>query len=129
MKSILVVDDDKYIRILLKKLFEQEGYAVQTAENGNSAVKSLYEKPADLVITDIIMPEKEGLETIMELRRDFPNLKLIAISGGGLIHANKYLKLAKLMGAQYTFSKPLSIIELKAAVRSLLELGVPVGDG
>jgi CheY-like chemotaxis protein len=122
MKSILVVDDDEYIRIMLKKLFEQEGYAVQTAENGKSAVKSLSEKPVDLVITDIIMPEKEGLETIMELRRDFPNVKLIAISGGGLIQANEYLKLAKVMGARYAFSKPISIIELKAAVRSILEL-------
>jgi DNA-binding response OmpR family regulator len=121
MKSILVVDDDEYIRIMLKKLFEQEGYAVQSAENGKTAVKSIYEKPVDIVITDIIMPEKEGLETIMELRRDFPGLEIIAISGGGLIHANEYLKLAKVMGARYTFSKPLSIAELKAAVRSLLE--------
>ena len=121
MKSILVVDDDEYIRIMLKKLFEQEGYAVQTADDGKSAVKSLHENHADLVITDIIMPEKEGLETIMELRRDFPNVELIAISGGGRIQANEYLKLAKVMGARYAFSKPISIIELKAAVRSLLE--------
>jgi CheY-like chemotaxis protein len=79
MKSILVVDDDEYIRIMLKKLLEQEGYAVRTAENGKIAVKSLYEKPVDLVVTDIVMPEKEGLETIMELRRDFPNVKLMNI--------------------------------------------------
>ena len=75
----------------------------------------------NLIITDIVMPEKEGLETIMEFRRRSPGVKIIAISGGGKIEANEYLNLAQMLGAQKTFSKPFELKKLLEEVRELLQ--------
>ncbi len=121
MTQILVIDDDIEIREMLKQLLERADYEVSVAPDGKVALRLHHAKPADLVITDIVMPEKEGLETIMELRRDFPSVKVIAISGGGKIEANNYLDIAKAMGAQRTFVKPFELNELLEAVRKLLQ--------
>jgi YesN/AraC family two-component response regulator len=94
---------------------------VEDAADGKIGMNIQRQEPVDLVITDLIMPEKEGIETIRELRRDFPQLKIVAISGGGRISANGYLKVAKTIGADYTFSKPFELKELIGTVKNLLD--------
>ncbi len=90
------------------------------AENGKIGLKLLGENGADLVITDLIMPEKEGIETIQELRRDFSHVKIIAISGGGAIGPETYLEIAKKMGAHRIFEKPFVLQEISEAIRELI---------
>ena len=94
MARILVIDDDDQILRTLHQVLEMEGHEVVDASNGKEGIKLFRENGADLIITDIVMPEKEGLETIMELRRDFPDIKVIAISGGGRVDPESYLTLA-----------------------------------
>jgi DNA-binding response OmpR family regulator len=120
MAKILVIDDEPSILLMLKKMLEREGHEVDLALNGRDGME-LFEsiKPA-LVITDIIMPEKEGLETILELRKKNPGLKIIAISGGGRISPEGYLPGAKLLGADMVFQKPLVPKEFTEAVTKLL---------
>ena len=110
MCRILVIDDEKPIRDLLKKAFERKGYEVDTAENGQVGIELFQKSPADLIITDIIMPVKEGLETITELRRDYPNVKIIAMSGGLRYGPELNLSAAKTLGANMTFSKPVNLL-------------------
>jgi CheY-like chemotaxis protein len=121
MGRILIIDDDVQILNMLRQILEREGYEVVSAINGNEGIRLYREKPTDLIITDLIMPEKDGIETIMELRRDFPDVKIIAISGGGRSHPGPYLNSAKELGAQYTFAKPVKRKELLKAVRELLK--------
>lgn len=120
MKRILVIDDDVQMREMLRQMLEREGYNVRDASDGKVAMRLFAEEPADLVITDIIMPEKEGIEVIREFRRDFPEVKIIAISGGGYVGPQTYLKIAKGMGAMRTFAKPVGRGELLDAVHDLI---------
>jgi DNA-binding response OmpR family regulator len=121
MVQILVIDDDNNIRPLLRDFLEQDGYEVMEAENGKIGLKLVRENGPDLVITDLIMPEKEGMETIGELRRDFPHVKIIAISGGGSLGPETYLQMAKKMGAHRVFEKPFNLQEMSEAIRELLD--------
>ncbi len=82
MERILVIDDDHHILMMIKKMLERADFEVELASNGNEGLELFKSIPIDLVICDIIMPEKEGLETIMELKQDFPDVKIIAISEG-----------------------------------------------
>jgi len=120
VKRILIIDDDFHVRDMLERLLRRAGYDSQLAENGVEALKIHRENPVDLVITDIIMPEKEGLEIITEFRRDYPSVKLIAISGGGRIGPANYLKMAKLLGVDRTFAKPVDTSQLLSAIGELL---------
>lgn len=121
MKRILVIDDDIQVRQLLKQILEQAGYEVAEAPDGKVGIRLYRDKPADLIITDIIMPEKEGVETIIELRRDFPDVKIIAISGGSRgIDAQNCLSYVKQLGVMRTFAKPVDRGELLVAVEELL---------
>ncbi len=120
MARILVVDDDDNIRMMLRKILERDAYEVATAENGLVALRQQKEHPSDVIILDIIMPEKEGLETIMDLRHDDPSVKIIAISGGGQFGPSRYLTLAKAMGAIFAFEKPVPLEALREAVRMLI---------
>ncbi len=122
MKRVLVIDDDYQVRKMLRKMLEKEGYEVLDAIDGTHGIALHKESPADLVITDLIMPEKEGIETISEMRDDFPELKIIAISGGGLVSPDPYLRLAKDMGAHDTFPKPIKKEELLSSMQRLLSL-------
>jgi DNA-binding response OmpR family regulator len=122
MSRILIVDDDPHVRQMLERVLRKADHDVETAENGKVALQVHGERPADLIVTDIIMPEKEGLETITELRKSFPAVKIIAISGGGRIGPAQYLKMAEILGADRTFSKPFNPSELIAAVEDLLTL-------
>jgi CheY-like chemotaxis protein len=115
-----VIDDDPNIRQMLHHMLEREGFEVSTASNGNEALAMFRAQPADLVITDIIMPEKEGIETIRELKGAFPDTKIIAISGGGRVGPSDYLKMAKLLGAQRTIAKPFDRSEMLSAVKEAI---------
>jgi DNA-binding response OmpR family regulator len=121
MSKILVLDDEPSILLMIKKMLEKAGYEVIIASNGKEGMRLFDSEKPDMVITDIIMPEKEGLETIFELRRMHPDLKIIAISGGGRISPDGYLPGAKLLGANMVFQKPLVQKEFLAAVASLLD--------
>ena len=121
MKRILIIDDDDQVRLMLRIMLERAGYAVMDAENGEVGVRLNRMEPADLIITDIFMPEKEGLETIRELLRDFPEAKIIAISGGGMTGALSYLSLAKSFGALHTMEKPFNQHQILTAVGELLD--------
>jgi DNA-binding response OmpR family regulator len=96
MTKRLVIEDDDRLRTTLRKMLERSGYEVVVASNGKEGIKHFREAPCDLVITDLIMPEKEGLETIRELKEEVPDIKVIAISGGGREGFDDSLRLAKI---------------------------------
>ncbi|MBW1811270.1 MAG: response regulator [Deltaproteobacteria bacterium] len=120
MPQIIVIDDDEQVRLWLKLALERAGHEVLDARDGQQGIKLLRNNPADLVITDIVMPEKEGIETIIELRNQFPDLKIIAISGGGRNLPENYLDMAAKLGADRTFTKPIQREELLDAIKDLL---------
>lgn len=120
MPAILIVDDDSMVRKMLVKVFRKEDYTTFEAPDGNSALKVYRDENIDVIITDIVMPDMEGIETISELRKINPDVKIIAFSGGGSLAPDSYLKIAASMGARYTFQKPFDINELKDAVKKLL---------
>ncbi len=105
MAKILVMDDEKIIRVIIQRFLEKAGHEIVLAEDGKKGMDFLCSIHFDLVITDIIMPNQEGLETIRQLRRDFPELKIIAMSGGGKIGPVDYLTMAKRFGAHATYLK------------------------
>lgn len=118
--SILVVDDDTSVLDVMSEMLRLEGHDVTIAENGKDAVHWVVNRNFDLVITDLIMPEKEGLETIADIRRESNEMPIIAISGGGRVGPNDYLETAKFIGANATLAKPFARQELISTVDSLL---------
>ena len=120
-QRILVIDDDSHLRGILCQMFEQAGYEVADARNGTEAVQMYHEKPADLVIADILMPEKDGFETFIELKKNYPTIKYFVISGGGRLGPESYLKLAKKIGVLRTFAKPFDCREMLDAVALTLK--------
>jgi len=121
VKRILVVDDEEQIRSLLTQMLEHENFEVDTAENGEQGLTLVANNPYDLVITDMIMPVKDGLKLIMELVRDYPDLKILAMSGGGAIKAERYLTMAGYLGDEIaTLEKPFTLESLLARVNELL---------
>ena len=122
MARILVIEDEGDIRGLYSRILKNAGHDVIEAPDGKVGINLYRENPADLVITDIIMPEKEGIELIIELRGDFPDVKIIAVSGGGQFMASATcLSLAKGLGAVRTLTKPFSQQELVDTVREVLD--------
>ncbi len=119
-KRILVIDDEEQMRSMLRLMLEDEGFEVSEAPDGKVALWIYKEKPSDLIITDLLMPEKEGIETIMELKKNFPDVKVIAISGGGKGGLKTYLDLARKSGADSALAKPFEKEELLKAVKGLL---------
>jgi len=121
MPRILVIDDNDEIRDLIREILESAGYEVVDATNGDEGIKAYRAAPTDLVITDMIMPEKEGLETMVELRREFPDVKIIAMSGDGFEEPMTYLDGARLIGgALCTFAKPFNVSDFLQTVKELL---------
>ena len=123
-KRILVVDDDVNIRSSLQLLLKKAGYNVVSARDGEEAIRMWRTQPADLVITDLYMPEMNGLEIIMELRAHSPGTPIIAISGGGSMKHFESLDDAKLLGAVHTIKKPFTMAEMKTLVERLLKPAV-----
>ncbi|MBI9084117.1 MAG: response regulator [Desulfobacterales bacterium] len=120
MARILIIDDDVQVRKLLQSLLVRAGYEVAVAADGKEGLEAYRQTPADLIITDLIMPEKEGIEMILELHQEFSGLKIIAISGGARIAPENYLRMAETLGACRTFSKPVDRNALLTAVAELL---------
>ena len=106
-KTVLVTDDDKMILEGFKDLFEQRGYRVLLAENGDAALSWLQKEPVDIVFLDIVMPCREGLETLLEMRRKFPGMPIHVMSGGGKHNKQDFFSLAQKFGASGVLRKPL----------------------
>jgi CheY-like chemotaxis protein len=120
MVRILVIDDDAGIRRMLHMALASMGYTVSEAADGREGLALFDKQPADLVISDLVMPGKEGIETIRTLRKAHPHLKIIAMSGGSLTQSSDNLKMAKNLGANAAFSKPFSMADLSKMIESLL---------
>ena len=125
MKRILVIDDVELMLTYLRDLLEAEGYEVITAANGAEGLALFETDPVDLVITDIIMPVKDGLDTILELKKQSPDLPVIAISAGGNIPKERYLAVASYMKNTKTLAKPFTRDQLISAVQEHLQPGEP----
>jgi DNA-binding NtrC family response regulator len=125
MARILLIDDDESVRTILYLTLVHAGHDVVEARNGREGLDLFRQGGVDLVITDIVMPEKEGFEVLMKIQKRNPALKIIAISGGGLHNAAHYLHTAKLLGAAKVLAKPFSNESLMAAVNELLGLPSP----
>jgi DNA-binding response OmpR family regulator len=119
-KRILVIDDEPTALDLLRRILEMNGYEVMTAVNGQKGVELFKQHPCDLVITDMVMPIKDGLQTILDLRAAAPGLPVIAISGGGTISKERYLAVAGYLDNVVTIAKPFAIEEITEAVKTLL---------
>ncbi len=112
MPGILIVEDNRELREMLKESLTRKNFIVQEADNGKDAIIHFKPSVTDLVLTDLIMPEEDGLKVIMKLRELKPSLKFIAISGGGKAGPASYLNLAKALGADAIYSKPFSVNEM-----------------
>lgn len=121
MARILIIDDEDQPRRMLYQALTRAGYEVVEARDGNEGLARFREAPTDLIITDILMPEKEGLETIIDLRREFPHVKIVAMSGGGRTGSLNFLDIARRLGAQCTLPKPFGLQDMLKAVRELLQ--------
>ena len=117
--KILLIEDLRTERTIIKRWLEQEGYDVIEASDGNEGILLYKTHEPDLVITDLVMPDKEGIETIIELQKDYPSVKIFAISGAGLKSAGDYLPLAEKIGALRSFIKPIDKFELMDAVQEV----------
>ena len=120
MALILLVDDDPQMLRLLTDVIELDGHQALMAEDGVLALAYFEHQTPDLVITDILMPNKEGLEFISEVREMHPDLKIIAYSGGGSADPESYLEFASGMGADRVFSKPMPLTSLRNEIKTLL---------
>jgi DNA-binding response OmpR family regulator len=121
VKRILVIDDDIMTLEVIRKILEAEGYQVVTALNGQKGLDAFRQNPVDLVITDLVMPVKDGLRTIMELREEDQILPIIAISAGGAIAKERYLTAAQYLGDITAIPKPLKRKEIVQTVKRLLQ--------
>jgi len=118
MAKILVIDDDGKFLEIMREYLENEGYEVLVASDGEIGAELYREKKPDLVITDVIMPEKDGAQVIFELQKEFPGIKIIVMTGGGQGDAQAYLKsITALSNVKYAFEKPFAMDELLVAVK------------
>lgn len=123
MAKILVIDDDASLRAMLRATLAGAGHDIFEAGDGAKGVRRLRECEAELVLTDLLMPDRDGLEAIQQIRREFPAVTIMAMSGGGRLDAAEFLRIAKLLGARRTFLKPFApgvllqaIAELQSAI-------------
>jgi len=122
MSRILVIDDDAALRTIVRKMLEADHEVVEAA-NGNEGLTLFRQGGADLVISDLIMPDRDGIETIQELREGWPGVKILAMSGGGSIDPRERLIDAELLGADASLLKPFTMASLRVAVAELLARG------
>lgn len=121
MARILIIDDETQIRSMLRLMLERVGYEVIEAADGMEGIRQYRDNPADLIITDLIMPNKDGIGMIIELKKEFPQVKIIAMSGGGVNRPEGYLDGAKKLGATRTLTKPIDRDEMLNAVKETLK--------
>jgi DNA-binding response OmpR family regulator len=124
-RTILVIDDDRAVLHSLAAVLEAEGFNVLMADDGIAGMRVFHQRRPDIVVTDIIMPNQEGIETIVQMRRSRPDMKIIAMSGGGRIGNMDFLSIAQGLGANTTLAKPFDPDELTAAVHDLLAREAP----
>lgn len=120
MKNILIIDDDKSLRLIIKEKIKKSNYKIFEASNGKEGIEIYHKNDIDLIITDLIMPEKEGIETIIELKKENKDVKIIAISGGGYFNPEDYLEAAEGLGAIKTFIKPIDFEKFTKFINELL---------
>ena len=118
---ILVIDDDTPVRELTCRMLAREGYEIAEAENGEQGIKIFRNQPFDLIITDLVMPVKDGINTILEIRQMTPDLPILAVSGGGVIAKEQYLNAAGYIKGVTTLAKPFTRQQLIEAVAFCLE--------
>jgi len=123
MADILIIDDEPGILRVLRKILEGVGHAVTEAPDGEAALRQYQGKPADLVITDIFMPGMDGIEFLVHIRKTFPDARVLAMSGGGLLSRDQALSDAALLGADHILQKPFSRDEVLAAVNKTMTSG------
>ncbi len=122
MHKILMIDDEKSVREGMQKMLEIKGFSVNIAADGIEAIEIIEKEEPDLVITDIIMPEKDGIEVILEIKKNHKGIKIIAISGGGRINAQDHLEIASQFGVNSTLTKPFSFDELYFEICKILNI-------
>ncbi len=120
LKNILLVDDEESIRKMVRAVLGEEEYAFTEASNGVEALEIMETQSFDLIITDVIMPDCDGIELVMTVRKKLPDIKVIVMSGGGRVRADHYLNLAEKLGAARVFEKPFNTAELRETVSELL---------
>jgi CheY-like chemotaxis protein len=133
MHRVLIIDDERDVRDSIRRVLERAGFEVRTAESVDLGLASLREAPSDVVITDIIMPKVGGVQAIQHLRREYPSVRIVAISGGGnfgiteykpnAITTTAYLAAAESAGAHYLLTKPFESRDLIQAVETVLGVG------
>jgi len=121
LSRILVIDDDDLVRNMIGRMLERAGFEIMMAKNGREGLARFHTAPPDLIVTDVIMPELDGIETIMALRQAAPAIPIIAVSGGGKAHAMQFLDVAHKLGADLILPKPFRQADLVSAVTRLLE--------
>lgn len=126
---VLVIDDEANARDTIAMMLENGGYEVRQAADGNGGLRALQEGTVDLVITDLIMPEKEGIETIVEIRKRWPDIRIIAISGGGRVSNLDFLEIARKLGANAILRKPFTRSQLLECVKRALSTSVTDSRG
>lgn len=120
MTQVLIVDDDEIFRTMLEEMVQREGYEVTAVGDGDAALHAVDQSPPDLIITDILMPEKDGMELMTELAQRGSQIPIIAISGGGRTINLDFLELAELMEVRATLSKPFTRESLRQAITEAL---------
>ena len=120
MNSVLVIDDDPVIRSVVRRVLEKKGFEVSTAGDGQSGLSRFAELNPDLVMVDIVMPGKEGMATILELREAHPDARILAMTGGGNFTAGDVLRIAELLGADNSIEKPFAPAALVSMVERCL---------
>jgi len=122
MPVILIIEDDRDLREMLRSALLRKDYTVLEADNGKEALINFKPGVTDLVVTDLLMPEEDGLKVIMQMREMKPEIKVIAISGGGKAGPGSYLRMAKALGADSVFPKPFSVNDLVTRIDDLLHI-------
>lgn len=120
MARILIIDDEPAVRAVMRAMLESARHHILEAANGMAALAALAAAPIDVVVTDILMPDRDGIETILDIRKQFPAVKILAMSGGGLCGKHDLLEAAQKLGAHDTMSKPFRKSEILAKIDRLL---------
>ncbi len=121
MARILLVDDEKDFRRIVSRMLTAGGHQVEEAADGRQAIEAYRARPSDLVLADLYLPDIDGVEVIIRLRHEFPDVRILAVSGGGHLGKDDVLEIAANVGAQATLTKPLDQKTLLATVERLLQ--------
>ncbi len=125
MGRILVIDDDPAMRGSMRRILERDGHDVREAGDGAEGLHLFRAEPADVVVTDVLMPGKEGMETIVELREEAPDVRILVVSGGGTMLGESTLSDAQALGADASLAKPFTVDQLRSAVAVLITQPAP----